>query len=582
MAFPWPTSGVGDAPVTPVETLGQGFDATGQAVQAMVNPGSEQFNTFVQMSMLPRPQRLQALYLMNRAKKDAANEQANLQILQDEKRKADAELAQTQGGLDALIQRLSTPAPLPAQPTGTWGDAAAMAAGLLGGASGGQASDAVYSNQMDRAARQTAGQMAGYQAQMQGDSMRAGLMQDTMNRQQQYSDKLSGVLLDAQMGLPGNAQVRQDQIQGFMGSAISAEQQRQFEAQQSDLKYRRELQMKDYESQLKILEQQANSEYGQLVNAGYAPEQASRMIGQKYQSQYVDIQSKIQQMGIAANQENRAQQMFPTQLAQGQANLANTNASTMKIQQETALLPAKYQLDAYKVMSDLQMKAAQFDLDKTKASGDALMGSLKSASEKYDAMLKDAQKQLQAMDPDAPEYEQQQAYVGILTNKRKQALDNMSQLGRELSTGIKGIQPGSTKITDIPIPAPLNNALSAAGFSKGDVCKGQTDCSMFVGRVLSHLGVQNASPNDTTATLRKKGVQIDYKQIQPGDVIIFDTGAKFNHAGIYVGNGVFAHASSTGKPGTSRTGSRYVYKTDNLEGYLKSHPKFKFQVRRIK
>ncbi|GIV02781.1 MAG: hypothetical protein KatS3mg015_1611 [Fimbriimonadales bacterium] len=44
------------------------------------------------------------------------------------------------------------------------------------------------------------------------------------------------------------------------------------------------------------------------------------------------------------------------------------------------------------------------------------------------------------------------------------------------------------------------------------------------------------------------GVKVDKSELQPGDLVFFRTGrsTRINHAGIYIGNGQFIHASSGG------------------------------------
>lgn len=70
------------------------------------------------------------------------------------------------------------------------------------------------------------------------------------------------------------------------------------------------------------------------------------------------------------------------------------------------------------------------------------------------------------------------------------------------------------------------------------------DCSGFTCYVFKHFGISlNRSANDQAAN----GTKISKSELQPGDLVLFDTNGgknKINHAGIYIGNGSFIHASS--------------------------------------
>jgi hypothetical protein len=75
--------------------------------------------------------------------------------------------------------------------------------------------------------------------------------------------------------------------------------------------------------------------------------------------------------------------------------------------------------------------------------------------------------------------------------------------------------------------------------------------------------------NASTETLNKKGTRVSAKNLQPGDMVFFDTYKKDGHVGIYMGNGKFLGAqSSTG-----------VAQADMTKGYWKE--KFTGHVRRV-
>lgn len=85
------------------------------------------------------------------------------------------------------------------------------------------------------------------------------------------------------------------------------------------------------------------------------------------------------------------------------------------------------------------------------------------------------------------------------------------------------------------------------------------DCSGYVKYVLNKLGFDM---NRVAADQARQGTYIPKSQLQPGDIVFFDTngGANYiNHVGIYIGNGQMIHASSPS--------SKYVKKDTIMSGY---------------
>jgi len=145
-------------------------------------------------------------------------------------------------------------------------------------------------------------------------------------------------------------------------------------------------------------------------------------------------------------------------------------------------------------------------------------------------------------------------------NKTKKALDDMKV---ERDDALRNAGKGAVK-----------GATAQVGFKPGAVCTDSTDCSLFAQRTLAAMGVKIPS---TTATQIKQGTSIVKlkSDIKPGDLIFFATqgGNRVSHVGVYVGEGRFRHASSTGKRGPSRNkGLQYMYKEESLEDYLKRYP----------
>lgn len=69
------------------------------------------------------------------------------------------------------------------------------------------------------------------------------------------------------------------------------------------------------------------------------------------------------------------------------------------------------------------------------------------------------------------------------------------------------------------------------------------DCSGFV--YITYRDVFGVTLPRTTQLLAKTGSEIPRQQIRMGDLLIFKTGKKQKHVGIYVGNGKFLHASTS-------------------------------------
>ncbi len=81
----------------------------------------------------------------------------------------------------------------------------------------------------------------------------------------------------------------------------------------------------------------------------------------------------------------------------------------------------------------------------------------------------------------------------------------------------------------------------------GNTPDGGFDCSGLIGYVYKNSA--GVAPPRTVAQLAGFGQRVDAGQLRTGDLVVFGT----SHAGIYVGEGRFVHAPSTG--GTVRMDS---------------------------
>ena len=70
------------------------------------------------------------------------------------------------------------------------------------------------------------------------------------------------------------------------------------------------------------------------------------------------------------------------------------------------------------------------------------------------------------------------------------------------------------------------------------------DCSGLIGYV--YRNQVGSAPPRTVAQLSSWGQVIDRSERRTGDLVVFGRGRNPSHAGIYVGEGRFVHAPSTG------------------------------------
>jgi len=85
------------------------------------------------------------------------------------------------------------------------------------------------------------------------------------------------------------------------------------------------------------------------------------------------------------------------------------------------------------------------------------------------------------------------------------------------------------------------------------------DCSGLIQRIYADL--DGASLPRTTEQLARIGQQVPRHQLQPADLVFFKTGWKQRHAGIYIGNGEFIHASASRGVVISRLDTPYWEKS---------------------
>jgi cell wall-associated NlpC family hydrolase len=112
--------------------------------------------------------------------------------------------------------------------------------------------------------------------------------------------------------------------------------------------------------------------------------------------------------------------------------------------------------------------------------------------------------------------------------------------------------PGPGRAPPPPPPAAANDVLMRAiGLVGtpyrygGNTPEGGFDCSGLIGFVFRDAaGVSLPRSTGQLAAMDRPAVQ--RRQLQPGDLVFFGHRGRVNHAGIYVGEGRFVHAPSTG------------------------------------
>ncbi|OLS42211.1 peptidase [Bacillus sp. MRMR6] len=82
------------------------------------------------------------------------------------------------------------------------------------------------------------------------------------------------------------------------------------------------------------------------------------------------------------------------------------------------------------------------------------------------------------------------------------------------------------------------------GRSSYDIANGRFDCSGFVHWAFSQAGINVGASTDS---LKNSGTRVTVSQMQPGDLVFFNTYKTDGHVGIYIGGGKFIGSqSSTG------------------------------------
>ena len=122
---------------------------------------------------------------------------------------------------------------------------------------------------------------------------------------------------------------------------------------------------------------------------------------------------------------------------------------------------------------------------------------------------------------------------GCSTFGGRSASSKVAQFKQDTSAGTEDISIAAVGLVGVPYRYGGNNP--KAGF----------DCSGLIGYV--YLKSANIKLPRRIQDMSTKGRGIDDQAPAPGDLVFFNTtGDKYSHAGIYVGQGRFVHAPSSG------------------------------------
>ena len=122
-------------------------------------------------------------------------------------------------------------------------------------------------------------------------------------------------------------------------------------------------------------------------------------------------------------------------------------------------------------------------------------------------------------------------------------------------------EPVNTSPSTSPSTASSGRLAPIEGSSQGNTPDSGFDCSGLVHYVYENV-LDLRLPRTSRELARVQGPRIPERQLASGDLVFFGDGRDVSHVGIYVGEGRFVHAPSTG--GTVRL--------DRLDGaYWRDH-----------
>jgi cell wall-associated NlpC family hydrolase len=93
--------------------------------------------------------------------------------------------------------------------------------------------------------------------------------------------------------------------------------------------------------------------------------------------------------------------------------------------------------------------------------------------------------------------------------------------------------------------AAVARTFTGSPYRRGGLSSRGIDCS---GLAVRALGTQGINAPHNAAMLFRMGTRVSYAQLQPGDLVFFNTrGAGVSHVGIWLGDNKFVHAARPGR-----------------------------------
>ncbi len=119
-----------------------------------------------------------------------------------------------------------------------------------------------------------------------------------------------------------------------------------------------------------------------------------------------------------------------------------------------------------------------------------------------------------------------------------------------LSLALGGCSTSPSQPANISFDHPVRQSLlvhyadwAGTPYRFGGVSRSGVDCSGFIQQV--YLQADQRQLPRSTADQSRLGMHVPKHELQPGDLVFFKTGFKQRHAGIYLGNSEFMHASTS-------------------------------------
>ncbi|WP_353738290.1 PcsB-like coiled-coil domain-containing protein [Peribacillus asahii] len=278
-------------------------------------------------------------------------------------------------------------------------------------------------------------------------------------------------------------------------------------------------------------------------------------------------------------------------LAQQEADKAELEEKKAAVEKKLSNLKSmKVELEGMQVQIESQKKQSERAMAKLEAK-EATTKQLQESLKKQDANLASQiasileERRQEAKRKAAEEQTLQQAAREAQQSTQSSTSNNSSSASSAndtSDTSDKSKSTESTKSTESKAAAPkpssanTGSAITAGykyignstykfggGRTASDIANGLFDCSAFVSWAYRQAGVSLPAHTDALAA---SGTKISASQMQPGDLVFFDTYKRNGHVGIYVGGGKFIGSQSS--TGVAIANMSSGYWADTFKGYV--------------